>query len=262
MSIKTDDQVLVFVAAFDRTADALGRVIASCDADGFAGGIFDRFDFSVFVQLKQIAVRRAGSHSPSWCDAALGDFDEIDRIGGPADLDDCPLPAGSGGVFPPKDLGRSIGLGLQSVAAGFTDVGEAMPCFGDVDLGRDDTIEHDSADLVRRDRFDGDANATAVFVFGWCDRFDCRVANEAGQFNGTSRWISQRRFKADDAADRNDRAGYVVNADRRCISQVRSRAGTTGEPVAVRSVGRGEQSVVLGRRDAKLITWANASCQL
>ncbi len=64
-----------------------------------------------------------------------------------------------------------------------------MPCFGDVDLCRDDTIEHDSGDLVRRDRFDGDPNATAVIVFGWRDRFNGRVANEAGQFNGTGGWI-------------------------------------------------------------------------
>ncbi|WP_146458999.1 hypothetical protein [Rubripirellula tenax] len=103
---------------------------------------------------------------------------------------------------------------MQRVATGFGNVGEAMPRFGDVDLRRDDTIEHDSTNLVRRDRFDGDANATAVFVFGWRDALDRGITNEAGQFDGAGRWIGQRRFKADDAADRNDRAGLVVNANR------------------------------------------------
>lgn len=189
MTVEIDDQVLVIVTAFDRAADALGRMIASGDADGFAGGIFDGLDFAVVVQFEQVAVRCAGPHSPSWCDAALGHLHQISRVGGSSDSDDCPLAASLRWIFPPEDLGRSIGLGLQRVAAGLTHVSEAMPCFGDVDLCRDDTIEHDSADLVRRDRFDGDANATAVFVFRWCDRSDCRVANEAGQFNGARRWI-------------------------------------------------------------------------
>ncbi|WP_146389222.1 hypothetical protein [Allorhodopirellula solitaria] len=65
MAIKIDDEVLVFAAAFDGAANALGGVIASGDADGIAGWIFDRFDLAFFVELKQIAVCCAGSHSLS-----------------------------------------------------------------------------------------------------------------------------------------------------------------------------------------------------
>lgn len=49
MPIERDDEVLVFGAAFDRTADSLGRMIASGDSDDAAGGIINRFDFAVFV---------------------------------------------------------------------------------------------------------------------------------------------------------------------------------------------------------------------
>ncbi len=80
-------------------------MIASGNAYGFAGGIFDRFDLALVVQLKQVAIGRAGSHPPSWCNAALRNFDEINRISRPANSDDCPLPTSFCWIFPPKDLG-------------------------------------------------------------------------------------------------------------------------------------------------------------
>ncbi|KAA1258267.1 hypothetical protein LF1_07830 [Rubripirellula obstinata] len=52
MTIKVDDEVLVFAAAFDRTADSLGRMVASGDSDHVAGGIINGFDLAVFVQLE------------------------------------------------------------------------------------------------------------------------------------------------------------------------------------------------------------------
>ena len=57
MTIERDDEVLVFAAAFDRTSDSLGRMIASGDADHIAGGIIDGLDLAVFVKLEQVAVR-------------------------------------------------------------------------------------------------------------------------------------------------------------------------------------------------------------
>jgi hypothetical protein len=69
---------------------------------------------------------------------------------------------------------------LQCVATGLGHVGEAVPRFGDVDLGRDHAIEHDSADFVVADWFDCHADAAGVIAFGRLDRFNRGVANEAG----------------------------------------------------------------------------------
>jgi hypothetical protein len=81
---------------------------------------------------------------------------------------------------------------LQRIAAGFGDVGEAMPCFGNVDLGGDHAIEDDPADFVDADRFNCDADAAGMFVVGRCDRFDRGVTNEARKFDGAGFGIGDR----------------------------------------------------------------------
>ena len=105
MTIKIDDEVLILAAAFDRAADPLSRMVAGGDADLFAGWVRDRFDLAGLVQLEQIAVRSTGSHPASGTDASGGDFDQIDRIGGPTDSNDRPLSASLVGIFSPQDLG-------------------------------------------------------------------------------------------------------------------------------------------------------------
>ncbi|KAA1258162.1 hypothetical protein LF1_06770 [Rubripirellula obstinata] len=55
--IERDDEVLVFTTAFDRASDSLSRMISSGDADHATGGIIDRCNLAVFVQLEQVAVR-------------------------------------------------------------------------------------------------------------------------------------------------------------------------------------------------------------
>ncbi len=183
---------MVFAAAVDRAANALGGMIASGDADGRAGGVDDRCDFAFGIKLEQVTIGRAGSHSATSRDAAGGNLDQIDRIGGAADAHDRPLFTGGVVVFSPKDLGRSVWLGLQRIAAGFGHVGEVVPGLADVDLGGDDAVKDDSADLVVADRLDGDAEATGVFVFGGPRRFDRGIADEAGQFNGAGFWVGDR----------------------------------------------------------------------
>lgn len=191
-TVERDDEVLVFAAASDRAADALSGMIASGDADGCASGVDDRCDFTFGIEFKQVTIGRASSDSATGCDAAGGNLDQIDRIGGAADADDRPLFAGGVVVFPPEDLGRSVGLGLQRIAAGLGHVGEAVPSLDDVDLGSHDAVEDDSADLVFADRLDGDSETTGVFVFGGPRRFDRGVANEAGQFNGAGFRVGDR----------------------------------------------------------------------
>jgi hypothetical protein len=191
-AVEVDDEVLVFATASDRAADALGGMIASGDADGRAGGVDNRCDFAFGIKLEQVTIGRAGSHSATSRNAAGGYLDHVDRIGGATDADDRPLFTGCARVFPPEDLGRSVGLGLQRIAAGFGHVGEAVPSLADVDLGGDDAVKDDSADLVFADRLDGDAEAAGVFVFRGPRRFDRGIANEAGQFNGAGFRISDR----------------------------------------------------------------------
>ncbi|KAA5541530.1 hypothetical protein FYK55_18410 [Roseiconus nitratireducens] len=81
---------------------------------------------------------------------------------------------------------------MQCIAAGFGHVGEAVPSLADVNLGGDDAVKDDSADLVFADRLDGDSEAAGVFVFGGQRRFDRGVADEAGQFNGAGFRIGDR----------------------------------------------------------------------
>jgi hypothetical protein len=65
VTIEIDDEVLIFSATFDGASDSLSRMIASGDADRVTGRIFDRLDLAFFVELKQVAVCCAGSHSLS-----------------------------------------------------------------------------------------------------------------------------------------------------------------------------------------------------
>jgi hypothetical protein len=65
VSIEIDDEVLVFAAAFNWAANALNGMIASGDADRIAGWILDRLYLAGLIQLEQITIRRAGSHSVS-----------------------------------------------------------------------------------------------------------------------------------------------------------------------------------------------------
>jgi hypothetical protein len=167
-------------------------MIASGDANSCAGWINNRCDLAFGVEFEQVAIGRAGSDSATGCDAAGGNLDQIDRIGGAADADDRPLFAGRARVFSPEDLCRSVGLGLQRIAAGFGNVGEAVPSLADVDFRCDDAVEDNSTDLLFADRLDGDAEAAGVFVFVGPRRLDRGVADEAGQFNGTSFWVGDR----------------------------------------------------------------------
>ena len=191
-AVEGDDEVLVFATPSDRAADALSGMIASGDADGCARGINDRCDFAFGIKLEQVTIGRAGSRATTSCDAAGWNLHHIDRVGWAADSDDRPLFAGGVVVFPPEDLGRSVGLGLQRIAAGFGHVGKAVPSLADVDLGGDDAVKDDSADLVFADRLDGDAEAAGVFVFSRPRRFDRGVADEAGQFNGAGFRVGDR----------------------------------------------------------------------
>lgn len=113
----------------------------------------------------------------------MGNFDQVNRLGGPANADDCPLPASLVGIFSPQDLCRTVWLGLQCVATGLGHVGKAVPSFRDIDLGGNHPIEDDPADFVVSDGFNRDTDAASVIVVGRLCRFNRGVANEAGQFH-------------------------------------------------------------------------------
>ncbi len=191
-AVEGDNKVLVFAAASDWAADALSGMVASGDADGRARGADDRCNFAFVVEFEQVTIGRAGSHSATGCDAAGEYLDHVDRIGGAANANDRPLFAGGVVVFPPENLCRSVGLGLQRIAAGFGHVGETVPDLADVDLGGDDAVKNNSADLVFADWLDGDAETAGVFVFGGPRRFIRGIADEAGQFNGAGFRVGDR----------------------------------------------------------------------
>ena len=137
-----------------------------------------------------------------------------------------------------------------------------MPRFCDIDLGSDDSVEDDPANFAVADRFNRDADSAGMFIFGWADRFDRRVADEAGQFNGAGFGIRDGRIESGDAANRDDGTRGVVNANGRCVSQMRSWTTTARQTVAMRRLGRRQQSVVFDRGDVETVAGSNTSCHL
>ncbi|QDT10738.1 hypothetical protein [Planctomycetes bacterium K23_9] len=134
-----------------------------------------------------------------------------------------------------------------------------MPSFDDVDSRGHNAIEHHASDFVFRDRFDGDPNATSVFIFCRPDASDCRVANEAGQFHRPNGRIGQRRLEANNPADGNGSCRYVVDPNGCGISQMRARSTATGQSIAMRGFCSNKQSVVFSGSDLELIAWFHAS---
>ena len=109
---------------------------------------------------------------------------------------------------------------MQDFSGGLTNIGEAVPGLGDVNASRHHTIEYDATNGVSRNRFDGDPNATSVFIFIRFHALDRGIANEAGQFYGTDGWIGKRFVEAYDAADWNGVGGFIVNANSGCVASV------------------------------------------
>ena len=234
-------------------------MIPSGDSYCVASRIRYRFDLARFVELIQVAVRTARPHPSAASDATNRNLDKVNRISGPTDPNDCPLVTELVEVSSPQNLCRSIRLRLQRVTDRFANVRELVPSFDDVDSRGHHAIEHHAADLVFRDRFDGDPNATCVFVFGRAHALDRRVANEAGQFHRPDGRIGQRRLEADDSANRNRGCRQVVNANGCGVSQMRARTTSARQSIAMRGFCSNKQSVVFSGGDRELIAWFHAS---
>ncbi|MEO1617643.1 MAG: hypothetical protein AAFV88_17465 [Planctomycetota bacterium] len=234
-------------------------MIPSGDSYCVASRVGYRFDLARFIELIEVAVRTARPHPSTASDTTNRNLDEINRISRPTDPNDCPLVTELVEVLSPQNLCRSVWLRLQRVTDRFANVRELVPSLHDVDSRGHHAIEHHAADLVFRDRFDGDPNARCVFVFGRAHALDRRVANEAGQFHRADGRIGQRRLKADDSADWNCVCRQVMNANGCGVSQMGARPASSRQAIAMRGFGSDKQSVVFSGGDRKLITWFNAS---
>ena len=166
-------------------------MIPSGDSYCVPSRIGDRFDLASFVELIQVAICTARPHPSAASDATDRNLDKVNRICGPTDSNDCPLVTKLVEVASPQNLCRSIRLRLQRVTGRFAHIRELMPSLYDVDSRSHDAIEHHAADLVFRDRFDGDPNATCVFILGRAHALDRCVANKAGQFHRADGRIGQ-----------------------------------------------------------------------
>lgn len=188
-------------------------MIPGGDSYCVASRILDRFDLACFIELIEVTVCAAGPHPSSASDATNWNLDKVNRISGPTDPNDCPLVTELVEVSSPQNLCRSVRLRLKRITGRFANVGKFVPSLDDVDSRSHYAIEHHAADLVFRDRFDGDPNATCMIVFGRAHTFNRRVANEAGQFHRANGRISQRRLEADDSANWDRRCRQVVDAN-------------------------------------------------
>ncbi|MBB3204946.1 hypothetical protein FHS27_000713 [Rhodopirellula rubra] len=197
----------------DRSANTLRRVIPSGDSYCVACRILDRFDLACFIELIEVTVCAAGPHPSSASDATNRNLDKVNRISGPTDPNDCPLVTELVEVASPENLCRSIRFRLQCVTGRFANIRKLVPSFDDVDSRGHNAIEHHASDFVFRDRFDGDPNATSVFIFCRPNASDCRVANEAGQFHRPNGRIGQRRLETNDPANWDRRCRQVVDAN-------------------------------------------------
>ncbi|MCM2370783.1 hypothetical protein [Aporhodopirellula aestuarii] len=234
-------------------------MISSGDSYCVASRIRDRFDLARFIELIEVTVRTARPHPSTASDTTGRNLDKVNRISGPTDPNHCPLVTELVEVSTPQNLCRSVRLRLQRVTSRFANVRELMPSFYDVDSRGHDAIEHHAADLVFRDRFDGDPNATCMFAFGRAHALDCCIANESGQFHRAECRIGQRRLEADDSANRNRGCRQVVNANGCGVSQMRARTTSARQSISMRGFGSDKQSVVFSSGDRKLIAWFNAS---
>jgi hypothetical protein len=185
----------------NRSSNTLRRVIPGGDSYCVASRILDRFDLARFIELIEVTVCAAGPHPSAASDATNRNLDKVNRISVPTDPNDCPLVTELVEVASPQNLCRAIRFRLQCVTGRFANVGKLVPSLDDVDSRGHYAIEHHAADLVFRDRFDGDPNATCMFVFGRSHALDRCVANEARQFHRANGRISQRRLEADDSAN-------------------------------------------------------------
>ena len=202
LTVELNFQVLLWRIG-DRSANTLRRVIPSGDSYCVPSRIRDRFNLARFVELIEVAVRTASPHPSTASDTAGRSLHKVNRISRPPDTNDCPLVTELVKVTSPQNLCRSIWFRLQRVTGRFANVCKLVPRFDDVDSRGHHAIEHHAADLVFRDRFDGDPNATCVFILGRAHALDRCVANKAGQFHWPDGRIGQRRLKADDSANRN-----------------------------------------------------------
>ena len=175
----------------DRSTNPLCRMIPSGNSYCVPSRIGDRFDLARFVELIEVAVRTARPHPSTTGDASGWNLDKVDRISRPTDPNDCPLVTELVEVSSPQNLCRPVRLRLQRVTDRFAHIRELMPSLYDVDSRSHDAIEHHAADLVFRDRFDGDPNATCVFILGRAHALDRCVANKAGQFHRADGRIGQ-----------------------------------------------------------------------
>ncbi len=234
-------------------------MIPGGDSYCVANRVCYRFDLARFIELIQVAVRAARPHPSAASDATNRNLDKVDRISGPTDPNDCPLVTELVEVSSPQNLCRSVRLRLQRVTDRFANVRELVPSFDNIDSRCHHAIEHHAADLVFRDRFDGDPNATSMFVFRWAHALDRCVTNEAGQFHRPDGRIGQRRFEADDAANRNGLCRRIVNPNGCSVPQMRARTTSAGQPISVRGFCGNKQSVVFRCGDRELIARFYAS---
>ncbi len=109
LAVELHFQVL-FRRIRDRSANTLRRMIPGGDPYSVARRIRDRFDLARFVELIKVAVRVARPHPSTASDTTGRNLDKVNRICGPADSDDRPLPASLRRVFAPQDLCRTVGL--------------------------------------------------------------------------------------------------------------------------------------------------------
>jgi len=109
VAVKSDREILV-PGTFDWTANPLGRVIPSNDADLFAVDIQHRFDVAGLVQSVEITCPAAGSRPLAGADAADRNLDQMCDVGRMTNPNDRPLQTGFRRVSSPKDLGRTFGL--------------------------------------------------------------------------------------------------------------------------------------------------------
>ena len=134
-----------------------------------------------------------------------------------------------------------------------------MPSGHHVYTRGDDASEHDPTDSAGGNRFNGNAEATRVFVFGGQNAFDCDVAHKTCQLRRTDFWITQRRSEANTATDRDRLRSKVMDTNRRGVPHMRASATATRQSIATDRIGSRQQPIVFSGGNGKLVARLNAS---
>lgn len=120
--------------------------------------------------------------------------------------------------------------------------------------------EHNAADFIFGNRFNGDAQATRVGFSVRTDRLDRGIPNKTSEVHWAFVRIAQWGVKTNDSTDGHSGRTLIVNANGGSVANVGAISTATRETIASDSICGRQQPVVFGCGDVESLARFNATC--